>query len=198
MKIIIIFLILTFCFKFILTSKFLERTLKNNIIIKNSLYEKLNEQKVINNNNKNNNNINNKNLSLNIFIEKEEEKFDKIRHNIIQQIEAIKKIDKNNKDLISEMKNELKEINDKYTILNNTLNNIKAPFIKNLKDKNNYSLKTKLFICLIILLAIVVYIIELKYENNNNEGKQNSENISSFNNIKNHKNQNSTKLYLSL
>ena len=198
MKLITIFLILTFCFKFILTSKLLERTLNNNIIIKNSLYEKLNEQKVINNNNKNNNNINNKNLSLNIFIEKEEEKNDKIRNNIIQQIEAIKKIDKNNKDLISEMKNELKEINDKYTILNNTLNNIKAPFIKNLKDKNNYSLKTKLFICLIILLAIVVYIIELKYENNNNEGKENSENISSFNNIKNHKNQNSTKLYLSL
>ena len=100
------------------------------------------------------------------------------------------------------MKDKINKLNEQYIRLNNTVANLKFPFedkAKVNKDTNNvYSLRPKLFFCLIIKLGFVIYIIELKYEENRDKNDQEGMNIFNHNNNKNYRHQNSIKLYLYL
>ena len=121
---------------------------------------------------------------------------------IIEQLKLVKIIDKGANDIIKDMKDKIDKLNEKYISLNNTVANLKLPFGDKAKvnnDSNNvYSLRPKLFLCLIIILGIAIYIIELKYEESQDENGQVGINIFNHNNNESYRNQNSTKLYLSL
>ena len=114
----------------------------------------------------------------------------------------MKIIDKGANDIIKDMKDKIDKLNEKYISLNNTVANLKLPFGDKAKvnnDSNNaYSLRPKLFLCLIIILGIAIYIIELKYEESQDENGQDGINIFNHNKNGTYRNQNSTKLYLSL
>ncbi len=138
---------------------------------------------------------------------KEEEKSDIIQKNekdlntekdIIEQLKLVQIMDKGTNDILKDMKEKIQKLNEKYISLNYTLSNLKIPFeqkTKVNKDNTNnvYSVRPKLFLCLIIVLGIVIYIIELKYEETEDEDGQDV-----IYNNETYRNQNSTKLYLSL
>ena len=138
---------------------------------------------------------------------KEEEKSDIIQKNekdlntekdIIEQLKLVQIMDKGTNDILKDMKEKIQKLNEKYISLNYTVSNLKIPFeqkTKVNKDNTNnvYSVRPKLFLCLIIVLGIVIYIIELKYEETEDEDVQDG-----INNNETYRNQNSTKLYLSL
>ena len=121
---------------------------------------------------------------------------------IIEQLKLVKIIDKGANDIIKDMKDKIDKLNEQYKSLNNTVAKLKIPFEDKEKVNNDsnivYSLRPKLFLCLIILLGIVIYIIELKYEKSKEKNGQDGINIFNHNNNETYRNQNSTKLYLSL
>ena len=100
------------------------------------------------------------------------------------------------------MKDKFDKLNDQYKSLNFPVAKLKLPFKEKEKfnnDSNNiYSLRYKLFLCLIIIFGIVIYKIELKYEESKGESGQDDINIFNHNNSENYRNQNRTKLILSL
>ena len=100
------------------------------------------------------------------------------------------------------MKDKIDKLNEQYRSLNKTVANLKLPFEGKSKANNDinsiYSIRPKLFLCLIIILGIVIYAIELKYEENKDENGQDGINIFNHSNNETYRNQNSTKLYLSL
>jgi len=100
------------------------------------------------------------------------------------------------------MKDKIDILNDQYKSLNFSVAKLKLPFEEkekfNNESNNIYSLRSKLFLCLIIIFGIVIYIIELKYEESKGENGQDCINIFNHNNSENYRNQNITKLYLSL
>ena len=126
----------------------------------------------------------------------------KTEEDIIEQLKLVKIIDKGANDIIKDMKDKIDKLNEKYISLNNTVANLKLPFGDKAKvnnDSNNaYSLRPKLFLCLIIILGIAIYIIELKYEESQDENGQDGINIFNHNKNGTYRNQKSTKLYLSL
>ena len=121
---------------------------------------------------------------------------------IIEQLKLVKIIDKGANDIIKDMKDKIDKLNEQYKSLNNTVAKLKIPF-EDKESANNdgnivYSLRPKLFLCLIIILGIVIYIIELKYEESKEKNGQDGINIFNYNNNETYRNQKSTKLYLSL
>ena len=125
-----------------------------------------------------------------------------VEKDIIEQLKLVKIIDKGANDIIKDMKDKIDKLNEKIISLNNTLAKLKIPFedkSKVNKDTNNvYSLRPKLFLCLIIILGVVIYILDKKYEENKDENGQDGINILNHNKNEAYRNQNSTKLYLSL
>ena len=121
---------------------------------------------------------------------------------IIEQLKLVQIIDKGANDIIKDMKDKIDKLNEQYRSLNKTVANLKLPFEGKSKSNNDinsiYSIRPKLFLCLIIILGIVIYAIELKYEENKDENGQDGINIFNHSNNETYRNQNSTKLYLSL
>ena len=124
----------------------------------------------------------------------------KTEEDIIEQLKLVKIIDKGANDIIKDMKDKIDKLNEQYKSLNNTVANLKIPFEDKSKVNNNnvYSLRPKLFLCLIIILGIIIYIIESKYEESKEENGQDGINIFNHNKNGTYRNQKSTKLYLSL
>ena len=121
---------------------------------------------------------------------------------LIEQLKLVQIIDKGANDIIKDMKDKIDKLNEQYKSLNNTVAKLKVPFEDKVKVNNDtdniYSLRPNLFLCLIIILGIVIYIIELKYEESKDENGQDGINIFNHNNNETYRNKNSTKLYLSL
>ena len=119
---------------------------------------------------------------------------------LIEQLKLVQIIDKGANDIIKDMKDKIDKLNEQYKSLNNTVANLKIPFEDKAKVNNNnvYSLRPKLFLCLIIILGIIIYIIESKYEESKEENGQDGINIFNHNKNGTYRNQKSTKLYLSL
>ena len=96
--------------------------------------------------------------------------------------------------LIMKTNSSLNKINEKSEILNKALNNIKTVY-KEENNQNNYIKNFVCFFCIVIILAISIYILELKYEKQNNKSEKNIE--LNNNNIKGKENED-TKLYFSI
>ena len=76
--------------------------------------------------------------------------------------------------LIMKTNSSLNKINEKSEILNKALNNIKTIY-KEENNQNNYIKNFVCFFCIVIILAISIYILELKYEKQNNKSEKNIE-----------------------
>ena len=151
---------------------------------KKTYLRKLKENKIVNNNLKN-------------LVEKDEEKNESKNkeEELLNNLLLIQKINNEIDNSITEIKEKLNKINEQKNNIDENLKNIKKIVIN--EDNANLFHKVKLFLYFILILAIVIYIIELKYENNKIEEKQNKRNVGSYNNNRINDNQN-TKLYMSL
>ena len=172
-----LFNILLICFEIIFTKKIFLRELKEN---------------------KENININiNINKNLKNLVEKEEEKNESKNkeEEIFNNLLLIQKIENEIDSSISEMKEKLNKINAQKINMDGNLKNMKKIINKEEEVKKIY--KVKLFIYFIVLLGMIIYIIELKYENNQIEKKQNRRTVGNYNSSKINDRE-STKLYMSL
>ena len=151
--------------------------------------------------------VNKKNKNLNIFVE-EDNKEKKIKNDnknnnikkekeILDNISLKKEIDKDYDSSLSEINEKLNKITEKKNNIDYNLTNLKNLFNNNKEENKKFTLRAIFIICFVILLAMIIYIIELKYENNIIKEKQKNEKngkikINEYNENKN------TKLYLSL
>ena len=113
---------------------------------------------------------------------------------IMDKIDEILKKNEELNLLIMKTNSSLNKINEKSEILNKALNNIKTIY-KEENNQNNYIKNFVCFFCIVIILAISIYILELKYEKQNNKSEKNIE--LNNNNIKGKENED-TKLYFSI
>ena len=113
---------------------------------------------------------------------------------IMDKIDEILKKNEELNLLIMKTNSSLNKINEKSEILNKALNNIKTVY-KEENNQNNYIKNFVCFFCIVIILAISIYILELKYEKQNNKSEKNIE--LNNNNIKGKENED-TKLYFSI
>ena len=113
---------------------------------------------------------------------------------LMDKIDEILKKNEELNLLIMKTNSSLNKINEKSEILNKALNNIKTIY-KEENNQNNYIKNFVCFFCIVIILAISIYILELKYEKQNNKSEKNIE--LNNNNIKGKENED-TKLYFSI
>ena len=122
------------------------------IFSKTNLKEALKENKFVNN------------KKFMNFLEKEEEKT-----NINDLLNSIKKIEEEIKNDINNIKEKANKLNNENLELNLSLyNNISSAYNYYI-DNKNYSKRTRYFIYFMIIIALVIYIIELKYINKDKE-----------------------------
>ena len=127
---------------------------------------------------------------------KKENKTDELKldFDILEKIKSIKKLYNEIDNEYSELKEIIKKIDEHNKNINSSLININNSFINN-ANTNKHSKRRKLFILFIILLVITIYIIELKYEKNKKEKYQKKDKKDNYHL---NKNENNTKLYVSL
>ena len=156
---------------------------------------------------KENETVNKKNKDLNIFVE-EDNKEKKLKNGnknnnikkekeILDNISLKKEIDRDYDSSLSEINENLNKITEKKNIIDNNLSNLENLINNNKRENKKYTLRTIFIICFVILLAMIIYIIELKYENNIIKEKQKNEKIGKIKINEYNENKN-TKLYLSL